>query len=74
MKIIEEIRRQRAILGRAQANRVILSHSAFEQLLAEKYEFDLYQLNTQTIPPTVCGMSISITDEPDREVTVLASA
>ena len=47
MKIIEEIRRQRAILGPAQAERVILSHSAFEQLLAEKDEFVLHQLNTQ---------------------------
>jgi len=72
MKIIEEIRRQRAILGTAQANRVILSHSAFQQLLAEKYEFDLYQLNTQAIPPTVYGMSISIADDPGQEVAVLA--
>ena len=74
MEIIEEIRRQRAILGMAQANRVILSHSAFTQLLAEKDEFDLYQLNTQAIPPTVYGMSISIADEPGQEVTVLAGA
>ena len=50
MKTIEEIRRQRAILGIAQASRVILSHSAFQQLLAEKDEFGLHQLNTQTIP------------------------
>jgi hypothetical protein len=74
MKVIEEIRRQRALLGFAHADRVILSHSAFKQLLDEKDEFVLPQLNTQTIPPTVYGMSISITDEPDREVTVLASA
>jgi len=74
MKIIEEIRRQRAILGLAQANRVILSHSAFQQLLAEKDEFDLYQLNTQAIPPTVYGMSISIADDPGQEVAVLAGA
>jgi hypothetical protein len=74
MKTIEEIRRQRAILGIAQASRVILSHSAFQQLLAEKDEFDLYQLNTLTIPPTVYGMSISIADEPGQEVTVLAGA
>ena len=74
MKIIEEIRRQRAILGMAQANRVILSHSAFQQLLVEKDEFDLYQLNTQVIPPTVYGMSISVADELGREVDVLAGA
>ena len=72
MKIIEEIRSQRAILGTAQANRVILSYSAFQQLLAEKDEFDLYQLNTQAIPPTVYGMSISIADDPGQEVAVLA--
>ena len=74
MKVIEEIRRQRAILGTAQAERVILSHFAFKQLLAEKDEFDLYQLNTQAIPPTIYGMSISIADEPDQEVAVLAGA
>ena len=74
MKIIEEIRRQRAILGTAQAERVILSHSAFKLELAEKDEFVLHQLNTGTIPPTVYGMSISITDEPGREVAVLAGA
>jgi hypothetical protein len=74
MKIIEEIRRQRAILGLAQANRVILGHSAFQQLLAEKDEFDLYQLKTQAIPPTVYGMSISIADDPGQEVAVLAGA
>jgi len=73
MQIIEEIRRQRAILGMAQANRLILSHSAFTQLLAEKDEFDLYQLNTLTIPPTIYGMSISIADEPGQEVAVLAA-
>jgi hypothetical protein len=74
MKIIEEIRRQRAIVGTAQADRVILSHCAFKQLLVEKDEFDLYQLNTHTIPPTIYGMSISIADEPGREVAVLAGA
>ena len=74
MKIIEEIRSQRAILGTDQAERVILSHSAFKQLLAEKDEFDLYQLNPQAIPLTVYGMSISIADEPDQEVAVLAGA
>ena len=46
MKIIDEIRRQRAILGAAQAERVILSHSVFKQLLAEKDEFGLPQFNT----------------------------
>ena len=35
MKIIDEIHRQRAILGLAQAERIILSHSAFQHLLAE---------------------------------------
>jgi hypothetical protein len=74
MRIIDEIHRQRTILGLKQANRVILSHSAFQQLLAEEDELGLHQFNTQTIPPTVYGMSISITDEPDREVTVLAGA
>jgi hypothetical protein len=73
MKVIEEIRRQRAILSTAHADSVILSHSAFKQLLDEKDEFGLHQLNTQTIPPTIYRMSISIADEPDREVTVLAS-
>ena len=72
MRIIDEIYRQRTILGLKQANRVILSHSAFQQLLAEEDELGLHQFNTQTIPPTVYGMSIIITDEPDREVTVLA--
>jgi hypothetical protein len=72
MKIIDEIRRQRAILGLAQAERVILSHSAFEQLLVEGDELGLHQLNSQTIPPTVYGMSISIAEEPHREVAVLA--
>jgi hypothetical protein len=74
MKVIEEIRRQRAIVGTAHAANVILSHSAFKRLLAEKDEFVLHQLNTQTIPPTIYRMSISIADEPDREVAVLASA
>jgi hypothetical protein len=74
MRIIDEIWRQRSILGLKQANRVILSYSAFQQLLAEENELDLYQFNTQTIPPSVYGMSISIAEEPDREVTVLAGA
>ena len=74
MRIIDEIRRQRTILGLKQANRVILSHSAFQQLLAEEDELGLHQFNTRTIPPTVYGMSISIAEEPDREVTVLAGA
>ena len=74
MRIIDEIYRQRTILGLKQANRVILSHSAFEQLLAEGDELDLHQFNIQTIPPTVYGMSISIAEEPDREVAVLAGA
>jgi hypothetical protein len=43
-------------------------------LLAEKDEFGLHQLNTQTIPQTIYEMSISIADEPEREVAVLASA
>ena len=74
MKIIDEIRRQRAILGAAQADRVILSHFALEQLLAEKDEFGLHQLNTHMIPPTVYGMSMSVADEPGRDVAVLAGA
>ena len=74
MKIFEEIRRQRSIFGPAQAKRVILSNSTFKQLLAEKDEFDLYQLNTHTIPPTVYGMSISIADEPGQEVAVITGA
>ena len=74
MKIIDEIRRQRAILGAAQADRVILSYAAFKRLLTEKDEFGLHQLNTQTIPPTVYGMSLSIAKEPDRDVAVLAGA
>lgn len=74
MRIIDEIYRQRNILGLKQANRVILSHSAFKQLLAEKDEFGLHQFNTQTIPPTIYRMRISVADEPEREVTVLASA
>jgi hypothetical protein len=36
MRIIDEIYRQRTILGLKQANRVILSHSAFQQLLAHR--------------------------------------
>ena len=74
MKIIEEIRRQRAILGAAQADRVILSYAAFKRLLTEKDEFGLHQFNTQTIPPTVYGMSISVADEPGPDVAVLAGA
>lgn len=74
MRIIDEIRRQRGILGIAQADRVILSHSAFQQLLAEEDELSLHQFNTQTIPPTVYGMSISIAQEPDRDIAVLADA
>jgi hypothetical protein len=74
MKIIDEIRRQRATLGAAQATRVILSPFAFEQLLAEKDEFGLHQLNTHMIPPTVYGMRISVADEPGRVVAVLAGA
>jgi hypothetical protein len=50
MRIIDEIRRQRAILGAAQVDRVILSHFAFEQLLAEKDEFGLHQPNAHMIP------------------------
>ena len=52
MKIIEEIRRQRAILGAAQAGHVILSHSAFEQLLAEKDRLSLPQFNTRYPQPS----------------------
>jgi hypothetical protein len=74
VKIIDEIRRQRAILGAAQVDRLILSHFAFEQLLAEKDEFGLHQFNTQTIPPTVYGMSISVADDPGPDVAVLAGA
>src|SRR5215203_5362773 len=74
MRIIDEIRRQRVILGLAQAERVILSHSAFQQLLAEGDELGLHQFNTQAIPPTVYGLSISIAEEPDQEVAVLAGA
>jgi len=74
MKIIDEIRRQRYIWGAAQAYRVILSHSAFEQLLAEKNRFSLPQFNTHTIPPTVYRMNISVTDEPGPDVAVLTGA
>jgi hypothetical protein len=74
VKIIEEIRRQRAILGAAQADRIILSHSAFKQLLTEKDVFGLPQFNTQMIPPTVYGMSVSVAEEPGPDVAVLASA
>jgi hypothetical protein len=71
MKIIDEIRRQRAMLGAAQAHHVVLTHSVFEQLLAEKDVFDLPQFNTQTIPPTVYGMSVSVADESGPDVAVL---
>jgi hypothetical protein len=74
MRIIDEIYRQRTILGLKQANRVILSHSAFQQLLAEEDELGLHQFNIQTIPPTIYGMSISIAEEPDRAVAVLVGA
>jgi hypothetical protein len=74
VKIIDEIRRQRAILGAAQADRVILSYAAFKQLLTEKDVFGLPQFNTQTIPPTVYGMSVNVADEPGPAVAVLASA
>jgi len=74
MKIVDEISRQRAILGAARADRVVLSQSAFEQLLAEKDRLSLPQFNTHTIPPTVYGVGISITDEPDRDVAVLNGA
>jgi hypothetical protein len=74
MKIIDEIRRQRAILGAVQADRVILSHSVVKQLLAEKDVFGLPQFNTQTITPIVYGMSVSVADEPGRDVAVFASA
>jgi hypothetical protein len=74
MEIIDEIRRQRAILGVAQADRVILSHSAFKQLLTEKDEFGLPQFDTQTIPPTVYGTSVSAAQESSPYVAVLAGA
>jgi hypothetical protein len=72
--IIDEIRCQRAILGLAQDDVLVLSHSAFQLLLAEGGELGLHQFNAQTIPPIVYGMSISIAEESDREVAVLAGA
>ena len=74
MKIIDEISRQRAILSTVRADRVVLSQSAFEQLLAENDRFSLPQFSTHTIPPTVFGMGISITDDPGRDVAVLTGA
>ena len=44
----------------------------FVRLLAEKDAFHLSQINTQTVPPTVYGMSIRAADDPDTEVAVFA--
>ena len=73
MRIIDEIRQQRVLLGRGCAKHVLLSAPAFEQLLAEKDELSLPQVDTETIPPTVYGMSIMLADEHGPEVSVLPS-
>jgi hypothetical protein len=70
MKIIDEIRRQRNVVGPSNANHVVLRHSAFQRLLAEKDEFVLSQVNTQRIPPTIYGMSVEVSDDLGREVSV----
>jgi len=72
MKIIREILRQRNAVGPRYAKHVTMSQSAFVRLLAEKDAFDLSQVNTQTVPPTVYGMSIRAADDPNTEVAVFA--
>ena len=75
MSIIDEIRRQRNLAGRNYAKRVLLSPSAFEQLLVEKERLSSVQFDTENIPPTIYGMSISLTDEHGgAEVSVIVNA
>ena len=73
MRIIDEIRRQRALLGEGCAKHVLLSTLAFEQLLDENEVFSLGQFDTETIPPTVYGMSIMLADDHGQDVSVLPS-
>lgn len=73
LRIIDEIRRQRGVVGRRYAKHVVLSSSAFEQLLAEKEEYLLHQFDTESIPPTIYDMSIIVADGDDREVSVLTT-
>jgi hypothetical protein len=73
MRIIEEISQQMAEVGPSYVNRVTLSQPAYEELLEEKNEFNLYQVDPEAVPPTVYGVAIKIIDEPCRNVTVLAA-
>ena len=75
MRIIDEIRHQRALLGPAQAERDILSHCAFQQLLAEGDEVSFAPIqHPDHTSNRLHGMSISIAEESEREVAVLAGA
>ena len=56
------------------AKHVLLSPSAFEQLLVEKERCSLHQFGTEKIPPTIDGMNIGLADEHGPGVGVLISA
>jgi hypothetical protein len=71
VRVIDEIRRQRSVIGSSAAKQVILSLPAFEQLLVEKNELGLHQFNTEIIPPTIYSMSISVADGYSLEVAVI---
>jgi hypothetical protein len=73
MRIIEEISQQMADIGPSYVNRITLSQSAYEELLEEKSQFNLSQVDPEAIPPTVYGVAIKVINEPGRNVTVLAT-
>ena len=66
MRITAEITRQMSFHPQT-ANHVILSQSAYDELLNENPP----QLNTQTIAPTIFGVTIRVSNNPRREVTVM---
>jgi hypothetical protein len=71
-RVIEEIDLQMNLLGPTYTKSVILSTIAYEELLAEKAELGLSQVNPNKVPPTVYGLGIRVVDEPGRNITVLA--
>jgi hypothetical protein len=56
------------------AKHVLLSPSAFEQLLVGKERLSLHQFDAEKIPPTIHGMNIGLADEHGPGVSVLVDA
>jgi hypothetical protein len=61
-------------VGRKDAKHVLLSPSAFEQLLVGKERLSLHQFDTEKVPPAIHGMNIGLADEHGPGVSVLVDA